>query len=105
MTALAQVPRLRIRDLDFDLLNLDVRRGAKRVALSRMEHALLCILALNKGTTVSREDLRETLWGRDSRPTSNALDRHMSAIRRKLGDDWRKPRYIEDVRGKGYRTA
>ena len=52
---------------------------------------------------LTRETLLQTIWGSEFEIESNVVDRHIRELRIKLGDDWRQPRYIETVPGKGYR--
>lgn len=97
------VPRLRIGDLEIDLLNRRVRAGESELHLTSLEQALLYLLAANAGTVLSREQILDALWGTDFVIESNVVDRHVRALRAKLQDDWHKPRYIETVPGAGYR--
>ncbi len=97
------VPRLRIGDLEIDVLNRRVRAGTSELHLTSLEQALLYLLAANAGTVLSREQILDALWGTDFVIESNVVDRHVRALRTKLQDDWKKPRYIETVPGAGYR--
>ncbi len=97
------VPRLRIGDLEIDVLNRRVRAGQSELHLTSLEQALLYLLAANAGTVLSREQILDALWGTDFVIESNVVDRHVRALRAKLQDDWHKPRYIETVSGAGYR--
>ncbi len=97
------VPRLRIGDLEIDLLNRKVVAGEHELHLTSLEQALLYLLAANAGTVLTREQILDALWGTDFVIESNVVDRHVKALRAKLRDDWHKPRYIETVPGTGYR--
>jgi len=97
------VPRLRIGDLEIDVLNRKVRAGESELHLTSLEQALLYLLAANAGTVLSREKILDSLWGTDFVIESNVVDRHVRALRAKLQNDWRRPRYIETVPGAGYR--
>ncbi len=97
------VPRLRIGDLEIDVLNRRVRAGQSELHLTSLEQALLYLLAANAGTVLTREQILDALWGTDFTIESNVVDRHVRALRAKLQDDWHKPRYIETVPGAGYR--
>jgi len=97
------VPRLRIGDLEIDVLNRRVSTGDHELHLTSLEQALLYLLAANAGTVFTREQILNALWGTDFVIESNVVDRHVRALRAKLLDDWRKPRYIETVVGAGYR--
>jgi DNA-binding response OmpR family regulator len=52
---------------------------------------------------VTRDEILDALWGVDYAAESNVIDRHIRNLRAKLQDDWRKPRFIVTVPGKGYR--
>ncbi len=97
------VPRLRIGDLEIDVLNRRVRAGESELHLTSLEQALLYLLAANAGTVLTREQILDALWGTDFVIESNVVDRHVRALRVKLQNDWHKPRYIETVPGAGYR--
>jgi DNA-binding response OmpR family regulator len=51
---------------------------------------------------MSRDRLLEVIAGRDYEVFDRSIDVHISALRRKLGDDARNPRYIKTVRSAGY---
>ena len=97
------IPHLRIGDLEIDVLNRRVRAGESELHLTSLEQALLYLLAANAGTVLSREKILDSLWGTDFVIESNVVDRHVRALRAKLQNDWRRPRYIETVPGAGYR--
>ncbi len=102
-TAGQLVPSLRIGDLEIDVLNRKVVAGDRELRLTALEQALLYLLAANAGSTLTREQILDALWGTDFLNESNVVDRHVRALRAKLQDDWQKPRYIETVPGSGYR--
>lgn len=102
-SAVELVPRLRIGDLEIDVLNRKVHAGEHELHLTSLEQALLYLLAANAGTVLTREQILDALWGTDFVIESNVVDRHVRALRAKLRDDWHKPRYIETVPGTGYR--
>jgi len=97
------VPRLRVGDLEIDVLNRKVLAGEHELHLTSLEQALLYLLAANAGTVLTREQILDALWGTDFVIESNVVDRHVRALRAKLQNDWHKPRYIETVPGAGYR--
>jgi Tol biopolymer transport system component/DNA-binding winged helix-turn-helix (wHTH) protein len=63
---------------------------------------LLLFLLRNKGRLLKKQELLEAVWG-DASVTENALTREIALLRRVLGDDTRRPRYIETVPTQGYR--
>ena len=52
---------------------------------------------------LTRDEILDHLWGTDYLADSNVVDRHVRNLRAKLRDDWRRPRYVATVPGKGYR--
>jgi DNA-binding winged helix-turn-helix (wHTH) protein len=52
---------------------------------------------------VTREEILDTLWGVDYVAESNVVDRQVRNLRALLSDDWRQPRFIATVPGRGYR--
>ena len=97
------IPVITVGDVKIDMLNQRVRVGAARPKLTAIEQSLLYLLASNAGDIVTREQILDTLWGQDYVAESNVVDRHVRNLRVKLKDDWRRPRYIATISGKGYR--
>ena len=52
---------------------------------------------------LTREQIMDNLWGVDYAAESNVVDRHVRNLPIKLQDDWRRPRFIATVPGRGYR--
>ena len=59
--------------------------------------------AARSGQVVTRDEILDALWGVDYVSESNVVDRHIRNLRAKLQNDWRKPRFIATVPGRGYR--
>lgn len=100
-----RVGPLRAADLEIDALNLLVRQGTREIRLSPGEHMLLYSLAARAGAVVSYRDVADALGRTDPHFRNNTLARHLSSLRRKLGDDAHRPRYIETIVGVGYRLS
>lgn len=98
-TAGAGVSRLLARDVTIDLQARAVYRGSLRVDLTAREWTVLEALALRAGRIVLKAELERLAHGFDADLTSNALEVHISNLRRKLGRE-----LIETVRGLGYRV-
>ena len=77
----------------------------EEVALSRKEFDLLLELARRAGQVVTREQLMTRVWDENWFGSTKTLDVHIGWLRRKLGDDAGEPRFIETVRGVGFRFA
>jgi len=96
-------PIFRIGELEIDILNRQVRAGTSEVHLTGLEQHLLYLLVANAGRVVTRDEILDALWGVDFQAESNVVDRHIRSLRIKLQNDWRRPRFIATVPGKGYR--
>ena len=97
------VPIITVAGLEIDLLNRLATVGGRRLELTPMEQALLYLLASNPDRTLDREAILDAIWGSDFTADSNLIDRHIRNLRIKLQDDWRNPRFIRTVPGRGYR--
>jgi DNA-binding response OmpR family regulator len=75
----------------------------KPMTLTPIEFDMLLSLARSSGRVKSREQLLLEVAERDFESFDRSIDVHISALRKKLGDDPKSPRYIETVRGAGYR--
>ena len=101
--AIAFTPTIKLGELEVDIVNRRVRSEAGELSLTSLEQSLLYLLAANAGRLVTREQILDNLWGVDYASESNVIDRHVRNLRRKLHDDWRRPRFIATVPGQGYR--
>ncbi|MFM2345564.1 MAG: hypothetical protein RL654_317 [Pseudomonadota bacterium] len=90
----------RIGAIEIELSGRTARLEGRRVELTAREWAVLEALVLRAGRIVSKTDLDALVLGNDAEVVSNALEVHISALRRKLGRE-----LIETVRGMGYRLA
>ena len=77
--------------------------NGQELELTPIEFDLLTVLVSEAGRTVSREQIMDRVWGEDWVGSSRTLDVHVSALRRKLGDDPASPRSLTTVRGIGFR--
>ncbi|MBW3085371.1 Alkaline phosphatase synthesis transcriptional regulatory protein PhoP [Austwickia sp. TVS 96-490-7B] len=75
----------------------------EELQLTAKEFDLLRVLVREQGKVVSREQLMREVWDTQWFGSTKTLDMHVSVLRRKLGDDAARPRYITTVRGVGFR--
>ena len=101
--AVTFTPVIKLGDLEIDILNRTVRAGDSELHLTSLEQSLLYLLAANAGRVVTREEILDTLWGVDYVAESNVVDRQIRNLRARLQNDWRQPRFIATVPGRGYR--
>ena len=92
-----------IGELEVDPGARTVRLAGEPLRLARKEFDLLAELARHRGQVVSREDLMSRVWDVNWFGSTKTLDVHIRTLRRKLGDDSANPRFIETVRGVGFR--
>ena len=73
------------------------------VDLSALQFDLLRTLAESPGRVFARHQLIDRVWGRDFFGEERIVDVHVGNLRKALGDSASEPRFIETVRGVGYR--
>jgi len=93
--------RLRVLDLEMDLIQRQVTRAGQELHLTTQEFALLEFLCRNAGKVVTRSMILERVWGMRINPKTNLVDVHMSRLRGKVDGRGRKP-LIGSQRGMGY---
>ena len=96
------VPTIKLGEMEIDIVNRVVRAGTSVVHLSGIEQSLLYLLASRAGQVITRDEILDGVWGTDFVAESNIVDRHIRALRIKLQNDYRHPRFIETVPSKGY---
>ncbi len=89
------------RRIDFD--GLELHAPGRTVRLTLMEVDLLRYLIRNRERIVSRKELLEQVWHVREDTDTRAIDNFMVRLRRYIEDDPASPRYLETVRGVGYR--
>ncbi|MFC9358135.1 response regulator transcription factor [Rhodococcus sp. NPDC057014] len=93
----AEPAGLAVGDLEVDLVERRVRRGADEIHLTRTEFDLLAYFASRPRAAIARESLLAEVWGWGDGAGSRTVDSHVKALRRKLGGD-----LIRTVHGVGY---
>ena len=78
-------------------------RAGTEIVLSRKEFDLVACLIARAGDIVSRDELMRDVWGVSFWTSSKTIDVHLGWVRRKLGDDSRRPMLISTIRGRGLR--
>lgn len=74
----------------------------KPLTLTPVEFELIHCLAKAAGRVLTRDQLLDSIAGREYEVFDRSIDVHISSLRRKLGDDPRRPRFIRTVRASGY---
>jgi DNA-binding response OmpR family regulator len=94
---------LRAPGLTLDIRRHRVLRDGDEVALKPREFDLLAFLMAHPGQALTREQILTGVWGYDYSGDARTVDTHVKALRERLGDRADAPRWIETVRGVGYR--
>jgi DNA-binding response OmpR family regulator len=96
-------PRLRIADLEVDIVGRSVTRGGQMLELTAREFELLEYLLRHQGHVVSREMLTREVWKEGNRhtPLDNVIDVHVARLRRKVDDQFDQ-KLVHTVRGVGF---
>jgi DNA-binding response OmpR family regulator len=95
----------RFGDLVIDLDAREVTIADDLVDLTRIEFELLATLSSRPRMVFSRQQLLELVWGPNWYGDTHVVDVHMSNLRKKLGDRGRSSRFIQTVRGIGFRLG
>jgi len=95
---------LRIGGLEVDTATHEVTVDGNVVKLTAKEYDLLVTMLRDPGVVFSRSRLLERVWGMSEYVDERGVDVHVRHLREKLGDDASSPRFVETVRGTGYRV-
>jgi two-component system, OmpR family, alkaline phosphatase synthesis response regulator PhoP len=98
----ANVRTFRFGDVEIDFERAEVRKSGQPLALAAKELQLLRYLVNHRDRVVPREEILQEVWEYDSEVSSRTIDVHIAWLRQKL-DNPQNPKFIQTVRGKGYR--
>jgi two-component system, OmpR family, response regulator RegX3 len=101
----AAASTLQVGDITMNLDTHSVSHADEMLDLTLKEFDLLHMLIERAGRVVSRTDLMDEVWDPNWYGSTKTLDVHVSSLRKKLGDDPERPRYIHTVRGVGFRFS
>ncbi len=96
---------IKVSGLEVDVERRSVEVDGTPVNLTFTEFELLTIMARNPGRAFTRDELLVRVWGEDFYGDSRTVDVHVRHLREKLKEDPQNPRFIETVRGVGYRFS
>lgn len=97
----AEATRLRVGDLELDLIRREARRSGMEIQLTQQEFALLEYLCRNAGRVVTRAMVLDHVWKMRIDTSANIVDVHIHRLRGKVDRDARQP-LIRTIRGVGY---
>jgi two-component system copper resistance phosphate regulon response regulator CusR len=93
--------RLRMGDLELDLIRREARRDGMEIQLTKQEFALLEYLCRNAGRVVTRAMVLDHVWKMRIDTSTNIVDVHIHRLRGKIDRDGQHP-LIQTIRGVGY---
>jgi len=100
----SQSGHLRFGDFTFDSASGELTRDGRKVRLQRQPSRLLELLIARRGEVVTREEIRQALWGADTHVDfERSLNFCVAKLRAALRDDAASPRFVETIPTRGYR--
>jgi DNA-binding response OmpR family regulator len=97
----SEVTKLKVSDLNLDLLRREATRSGEVLSLTQQEFTLLEYLCRNPGRVVTRSMILDKVWGMRIHPDTNVVDVHIYRLRGKVDTEGRVP-LIRTMRGVGY---
>ena len=83
--------------------NRTLEKNGQRVKLTQVEYSIMKMFMENPGKALSRDEILDTVWGRDSFGELKTVDVNIRRLRIKIEDDPTNPTYITTVWGYGYK--
>jgi two-component system alkaline phosphatase synthesis response regulator PhoP len=93
----------RFGDLEVDFGRRELKRAGRPAETTPLEFKLLEAFIKRRGLVLSRQQLLDAAWGRETYVTDRVVDNQINRLRRKIEPDPSHPRYIISMRGIGYR--
>jgi len=94
---------VRFGNAELDFTRCELRRGGRPVDLSALEFKLLAAFVKHSGRLLTRAQLLDDVWGRDTHVTDRVVDNQVTNLRKKIEPNPDRPRYLVSLRGLGYR--
>ena len=94
---------LTVGSLNVNLLKHEVFKGNEKIDLTLKEFELLKLLLESKGKVLSRNYLLDKIWGYDYYGETRTVDVHIRYLRKKIEGDNSSEKYIQTIRGVGYK--
>ncbi len=97
---------IKFKDLEIYPEKLKIFKNKEEIKLYSLEFKIFMVLLKNSNKVLSRDDILDSIYGFYGEPViDRSVDVHITNIRKKLNDDPKNPKYIETVRGIGYRIV
>lgn len=102
--AAGELPEVyRFGDVEVDFTRYEIRRGDRPQQFTPIEFKLLAALIRHRGRVLTRQQLLDEVWGRETFITDRVVDNQIANLRKKIEPAPAEPRYLFSVRGTGYR--
>jgi two-component system alkaline phosphatase synthesis response regulator PhoP len=92
-------------DIRIDFHRAEVLKDGAPIELSAREFQLLRYFIEHRGTTLTREELLNEVWGYNAMPSTRTVDVHVAWLRQKIEPNPRHPQFIVTIHGMGYKFA
>ena len=89
--------------IEVNFRSAQVHSQGQPVELSALEYRLLCYFIEHRGTTLSRDQLLNQVWGYEAMPYTRTVDAHVASLRQKIESQPKRPQFLMTVHGMGYR--
>lgn len=96
---------IQVGELIIDSLQHTIQKGKQGISVTNIEFQMLYFLALHKGMAMSKEQIYEYVWNGEYVFDDSNITSHIRRLRVKIEDDPANPKYIQTVRGIGYKMA
>jgi DNA-binding response OmpR family regulator len=96
-------PVLKLGNLELHTETNEVRRGGKKIELSRKEFALLEFLMRHNGQAVSKDEIIQHVWNFDADILPNTVEAFVASLRQKIEKPFKESKIIFTVHGYGYK--
>ena len=91
-------------EVDFSTFEIFNRKG-EVFTLSKREILLLKLLMERENEVVSREEILDSVWGKDAFPSTRTIDNYILAFRKYFEPNPKEPKYFHSIRGVGYKFS
>jgi DNA-binding response OmpR family regulator len=88
-----------------DVKHFTVRRGGKEYSMSHYEVELFKLLYAHVNQPVTRDEILDKVWGTEKFPTNRTVDNFIVKLRKKIEEDYKKPKHILTIYGVGYKLS
>ena len=99
---LDETEEITLGDILINTATREVSQNGELLNLTALEFDLLACLVRSAGRVLNRDQILDEIAGREYDVFDRSIDVHISSLRRKLGDDFKNPRYIRTIRSVGY---